>query len=61
MFNSKELFSKFVNTYSQIKINADRDGNKAKISTAKLILNSLYGRFGLKYKLYTVDFAQFWF
>lgn len=28
MSNSKELFSKFVDTYSKIKINADRDGNK---------------------------------
>jgi DNA polymerase type B, organellar and viral len=58
MDKSKELFTQFVENYSKIKINAERDGNNAKRTTAKLILNSLYGRFGLKYEPYTIDFVQ---
>nr|BAM29335.1 dpoB [Lentinula edodes] len=58
MDKSNELFSKFVEKYSQIKINAEKEGNNAKRTTAKLILNSLYGRFGLKYEPYTIDFVE---
>nr|QWO71410.1 DNA polymerase [Termitomyces sp. T123] len=58
MYKSKELFNKFVETYSKIKINAEREGNKGKRTTSKLILNSLYGRFGLKYEPYTIDFVD---
>ena len=43
MYRSKELFSKFVDTVSKIKINAERAiaVNKGKRTTSKLILNSL--------------------
>jgi DNA polymerase type B, organellar and viral len=58
MDKSNELFTKFVENYSKIKINAEREGNNAKRTTAKLILNSLYGRFGLKYEPYTIDFVE---
>jgi hypothetical protein len=58
MEKSNELFSKFVEKYSQIKINAEKEGNNAKRTTAKLVLNSLYGRFGLKYEPYKIDFVD---
>lgn len=57
MSKSKELFNNFVETYSKIKINAEKEGNKAKRTTSKLILNSLYGRLGLKYEPYIIDFV----
>nr|QWO71407.1 DNA polymerase [Termitomyces sp. K2P1] len=58
MEKSKDLFSKFVEKYSKIKIMAEKEGNNAKRSTAKLILNSLYGRLGLKYEPYKIDFVS---
>ena len=58
MDKSNELFSKFVEKYSQIKINAENEGNNAKRTTAKLVLNSLYGRFGLKYEPHTIEFVD---
>jgi len=56
MDKSNELFSKFVEKYSQMKIKAEKEGNNALRTIIKLILNSLYGRFGLKYEPYIIDF-----
>ena len=58
MDKSDDLFKDFVKKYSQIKIIAEREGNNAKRTIAKLLLNSLYGRFGLKYEPYTIDFVK---
>lgn len=58
MDKSNELFSEYVEKYSQIKIKAEKERNIAKRITAKLLLNSLYGRFGLKYEPYTIDFVD---
>jgi len=58
MDKSNELFREFVEKYSKIKIKAEKEGNNAKRTTAKLLLNSLYGRFGLKYEPYTIDFVD---
>ena len=58
MDKSKELFSKYVEKYSKIKIKAEKEGNNAKRCTAKLMLNSLYGRLGLKYDPYRIDFVS---
>jgi hypothetical protein len=58
MDKSKDLFSKFVKKYSQMKIKAEKEGNNALRTIIKLILNSLYGRFGLKYEPYRIDFVD---
>jgi hypothetical protein len=50
MDKSSTIFTEYVNKYSNIKIQAQLDGNNARRTTAKLMLNSLYGRFGLKYE-----------
>jgi hypothetical protein len=55
---SNELFNEYVEKYSQIKIKAEKERNNARRTTAKLLLNSLYGRFGLKYEPYTIDFVD---
>lgn len=40
------LFSDFVNKYYGIRLKAQQDGNKALDFIAKILLNSLYGKFG---------------
>ena len=40
------LFDNYINYWSNVKINAKKDGNKALYKIAKLMLNSLYGKFG---------------
>jgi hypothetical protein len=58
MDKANDLFSKFVEKYSKIKINAEKEGNNTKRMIAKLILNSLYGRFGLKYEPFRIDCVE---
>ncbi len=43
----KGLFDEYINYWTEQKINAKKEGNGAKTRTAKLMLNSLYGKFGL--------------
>lgn len=43
----KGLFDSYINYWTEQKISAKKEGNGAKTRTAKLMLNSLYGRFGL--------------
>lgn len=42
---TKGLFDTYINTWSENKINAKREGNKALYMVSKLMLNSLYGKF----------------
>jgi hypothetical protein len=58
MDKSKELFKEFVEKYTQMKIKAEKEGNNVLRTIIKLILNSLYGRFGLKYDPYKIDFVD---
>ena len=41
------LFSKYIDYWIEQKIKSKKEGNKAQTRTAKLFLNSLYGKFGL--------------
>ena len=41
------LFNKYINYWSENKIQAKKDGNSSLYLIAKLMLNSLYGKFGL--------------
>lgn len=43
----KGLFDEYINYWTEQKIAAKKEGNGAKTRTAKLMLNSLYGKFGL--------------
>lgn len=43
----KGLFNKYIDTWINAKIQAKKDGNGALYTIAKLMLNSLYGKFGL--------------
>lgn len=43
----KGLFDEYINYWTEQKISAKKEGNGAKTRTAKLMLNSLYGKFGL--------------
>lgn len=43
----KGLFTKYIDKWSQVKIEAKQNNNKAFYTIAKLMLNSLYGKFGL--------------
>jgi hypothetical protein len=58
MDKSKDLFKDYVNKYSQMKIKAEKEGNMALRTIIKLILNSLYGRLGLKYEPYKINFVD---
>jgi len=58
MDKSNLLFREFVDKYSQMKILAEKEGNNALRTIIKLLLNSLYGRFGLKYEPYRIDFVD---
>lgn len=42
----KGLFNNYINYWSEEKIKAKKDGNGARYLTSKLMLNSLYGKFG---------------
>lgn len=44
--SAKGMFKTYIDYWSNKKIQAKRDGNKALYTTAKLFLNSLYGKFG---------------
>jgi hypothetical protein len=46
----KDVFKKYVEHYFNVKKEAELENNKGKRTLAKLLLNSLYGRFGLKYQ-----------
>lgn len=43
-------FDKYVDFWTEMKIQAGKEGNKGKRQIAKLMLNSLYGKFGLSSK-----------
>ena len=48
MFKSiKGLFTEYVDHWTESKIKAKKENNKAMYMTSKLLLNSLYGKFGL--------------
>ena len=47
----KGLFSSYINYWIERKTNAKKDGNKALYTITKLMLNSLYGKFGLNPKV----------
>lgn len=44
---TRGLFSPYVNKWTESKIKAKKDGNKSLYLISKLMLNSLYGKFGL--------------
>lgn len=49
MYRSREnLFTEYVDYWTRMKIEATKEGNKPKRTIAKLMLNSLYGKFGTK-------------
>lgn len=45
--SSKNLFKNYIDKWTNVKIKADKDGNKGMRQIAKLMLNSLYGKFGV--------------
>ena len=47
----KGLFSNYINTWTEKKINAKKENNKVLYTISKLMLNSLYGKFGLNPKV----------
>lgn len=47
---STNLFKEYVDYYSDLKIQAKKEGNVGVYNTCKLLLNSLYGKFGAKMK-----------
>lgn len=47
---SKGLFDNYINFWTEQKITAGKEGNAAQRQIAKLMLNSLYGKFGLSIK-----------
>ena len=42
------LFNEYIDKWTQVKIKATKEGNKGMRTLAKLMLNSLYGRFAVK-------------
>ena len=44
---TKGLFCSYIDMYTNLKINSKKEGNGALYLIAKLMLNSLYGKFGL--------------
>lgn len=50
LYSRGDLFTDYVNFFTEMKINATIEGNKTNRLMAKLFLNSLYGKFGQKYK-----------
>lgn len=47
---AKDLFTKYVDYWTEQKIKAGKEGNKGKRQIAKNLLNSLYGKFGVSPK-----------
>lgn len=45
------LFTQYIDKWTEVKIQATKDGNKAMRTLAKLMLNSLYGKFALSPKV----------
>jgi hypothetical protein len=45
-----DIFKEYINHYFKLKSEAEEHKNEGKRTLAKLMLNSLYGRFGLKYQ-----------
>ena len=45
-----DIFSDYVDFFTKMKVKASDDGNKTDRLFSKLMLNSLYGKFGQKYK-----------
>ncbi len=45
--STKGLFCSYIDMYTSLKINSKKEGNGALYLIAKLMLNSLYGKFGL--------------
>ena len=45
--STKGLFCSYIDMYTNLKINSKKEGNGALYLIAKLMLNSLYGKFGL--------------
>ena len=44
----KGMFTKFIDHWYEMKVQAGKDGNKSLRQIAKLILNNIYGKFGTK-------------
>lgn len=42
----KGMFDKYINKWSKVKVESKLQGNKGMTLIAKLLLNSLYGKFG---------------
>lgn len=40
------MFDKYINKWSKVKVESKLQGNKGMTLIAKLLLNSLYGKFG---------------
>jgi DNA polymerase elongation subunit (family B) len=59
------LFTKYIDKWSEVKIKAKHEGNKAMYLLAKLMLNALYGKFALnpnvqsKYPVYENGIIKF--
>lgn len=49
--SSSTMFTDYINYWVKVKIDSEKDGNNAMRSIAKLMLNSLYGKFGLNPKV----------
>ena len=47
LFDKQDIFSNYVNDLNIIKENAKKNNDQAWYLIAKLLLNSLYGRFGM--------------
>lgn len=58
MNKTNKIFTEYVDKFSTIKIQAELEGNNARRTIAKFMLNSLYGRFGLKYEPFTHKFVS---
>jgi hypothetical protein len=55
----KDLFKQFIKKYYNLKKESEQSNNEGKRTIAKLMLNSLYGRFGLKYQNTISKFVSF--
>ena len=51
--SSKFLFTEYVDKWVEVKNQATIDGNKGMRQVAKLMMNSLYGKFGTRKKVYS--------
>lgn len=50
---SKTMFKKYIDTYMQMKIEAEKNNNSAMRNLAKLMLNNLYGKFSTNPKIFS--------